>query len=335
MFNRQATRIILLLSFLTGLSACASSNVPLLTPTTISSPTSSPTPLPPVPTLTPTPLTCLSQPGQLQTGEVPTNGTPTSFYIYLPPCYGHFTEQRYPVLYLLNGQPFENDPSLPAGDQWLRIGAPAAADSLIISGQIEPFIIVFPDDRYWNVMQGQFFGQFLVNDIVPFVDGNFRTIADRPHRAVGGLSRGGGWALTIMLTRPDVFGAVGLHAPAVRWEDRPALEYTVSHTPPQLWPRLYIDSGYDQERGYNTILEGIFTRYNVPHEWHLNIGAHTLEYWTAHVTEYLQWYAEGFATAGPPLPTSTPQPTVAPDSTLPATASAPAESSATTTQENR
>jgi len=333
MFMSQANRIAILLLLVVGLAACASPQVTLVTPTpvTIPSPTFSPTPLPPIPTATTTPLTCLSQPGEMRMGEVPTSGAPTSFYIYLPPCYEYFTDQRYPVLYLLNGIQLDKDTS-PAGDQWLRIGAPAALDALIISGQVEPFIIVFPDDRYWNVVQGQYFGQFLVNDIIPFIDQNFRTIADRPHRAVGGLSRGGGWAFNIMFTHPDVFGSVGLHSPAVRVDDRSAVVYFIRQMPPELWPRIYFDTGdNDSQRGYNTMIEGLLALYSVPHEWHLNNGAHTLEYWTAHVTEYLLWYAEGFATAGPPLPTSTPQPTVVPDSTLPATATAPAESSATTT----
>ena len=308
MSSRQATRSVILLSLLFGLLACSPSEENFPTPTAIPSPTSSPTPLPIVPTLTPTPLTCLSQPGQLRTGEVPTNGTPTNFHIYLPPCYDHFTDQRYPVLYLLNGYPFEND-ALPAGEQWLRIGAPAAADTLILTGQVQPFIIVFPDDRYWNVVQGQYFGQFLVNDIIPFIDMYFRTIPDRNHRAVGGFSRGGGWALNIMLTRPDIFGSVGLHSPAVFVDDRPVIEYIVSRMPLELWPRLYLDTGdNDHERGFNTMLEEILTHYGVPHEWHLNTGAHDLTYWNEHVLEYLEWYAEGFQLASGTTETPTPLP---------------------------
>ncbi len=299
MFNRQANnhglgQLVVALSLLSGLLACSPSETPSPTPSSIPSPTLSPTPLPPIPTLTPTPLTCLSQPGKLRTGEVPTNGSPTNFIIYLPPCYDHFTDQRYPVIYLLNGQPFSRDP-YPPGEQWVRIGAPAAADNLILSGQAAPFIIVFPEDRYWNLEQGSYFGSFLVNDILPYIDKNFRTIPDREHRALGGLSRGGGWALNIMLTRPDLFGSVGLHSPAIFQDDRAVIELRVRDMPPESWPRLYLDTGdNDRERGFNTMLEEIFTRYGIPHEWHLNTGAHDEFYWNEHVLEYMEWYAEGF-----------------------------------------
>ncbi len=306
MFTRQATlrqlKILLCLPLLFGPSACSPSETPSPTPTAIPSPTLRPTPLPPIPTLTPTPLTCLSQPGELQSGEVQTNGAPTAFIIYLPPCYDYFTDQHYPVIYLLNGQTY-------SGDQWVRLGAPAAADRLILSGQAAPFIIVFPDDRYWNVTQGDYFGQFLVNDIVPYIDGNFRTLADREHRAVGGLSRGGGWALNILFTRPDVFGSVGLHSPAVLVDDRPNIELRIRDFPPESWPRLYLDTGdNDHERGFNTMLEELLTRYEIPHEWHLNTGAHDEAYWSEHAQEYLEWYVEGFGIEGSLFQTPTPQP---------------------------
>jgi enterochelin esterase-like enzyme len=315
MYPRQANRLILLLALLPGLWACSPSNTSLPTPTASPAPafTLTPLPIPTLPTATATPLICLDQPGQLQTGQVPTNGAATNFIIYLPPCYDYFTDWHYPVLYLLNGEPFENDPE-PPGEQWLHIGAPAAADFLIHSGKSAPFIIVFPEDRYWNVVQGTLFGQFFVNDIVPFVDKNFRTIADRPHRAIGGLSRGGGWALQLSFLHPELFGAVGLHSPAIFTDERTNLVFLITHHTGD-WPRLYIDSGYDQDRGYNTSMEALFTQYGIPHEWHLNLGEHTLAYWQTHIMEYLVWYAEGFRLAGDPLPTPTPTLTVVPSAT--------------------
>jgi enterochelin esterase-like enzyme len=233
-------------------------------------------------------LTCLSQPGELQNGEVITEGRPTAFIIYLPPCYEQFPEQRYPVLYLLNGQ-------TSFADQWVRIGAPAAMDELIHSGQSAPFIIVFPEDLYWNIQQGTRFGQYLLNDVIPFIDANFRTLPDRTHRAIGGLSRGGGWAFQLGLTRPDLFGTLGLHSPAIFSSDRAAFERRIREMPSELWPRLYIDTGdNDHEFEFNTRLEEVLTEYGIPHEWHLNTGAHDETYWSAHVGEYIQWYADGW-----------------------------------------
>jgi S-formylglutathione hydrolase FrmB len=153
----------------------------------------------------------------------------------------------------------------------------------------------------------------MIYDIVPYIDNNFRTIPDRAHRAVGGISRGGGWAWQFALQNPDVFGIVGLHSPAIFPDDRVNLEYWLKNRVSSSWPHIYMDTGRDDhELGYNSILEGMLAGYNIPHEWHLNIGDHTLNYWSKHVTDYLTWYADQFAHAGPPLPTLTPTPSPAP-----------------------
>lgn len=292
MYNRQATRLILLLSLLPGLWACSPSNQSAPTPSLVP-PTATRTSVPPLPTLpsitlTPTPLTCLSQPGELQNGEVPTEGRPTAFIIYLPPCYDQLPEQHYPVLYLLHGQTY-------TADQWVRLGAPAAADKLIHTGQSVPFIIVFPEDRYWNIQQGMYFGQYLLNDVIPYIDSNFRTLPDRAHRAIGGLSRGGGWAFEVGVSRPDLFGSLGLHSPAILATDRASAIRWIRELSPELWPRLYIDMGdNDRESEFNIRLEAVLTEYEIPHEWHLNTGAHDEPYWSEHVNEYIQWYAAGW-----------------------------------------
>jgi len=287
MFPRQATLILIAITLFFGLSACLPSDLAPPVPTIIVSPTVSVTPLPTLPPPTATPLTCLTAPGELRTGEVPSGDSTTLFIIYLPPCYETFTDQRYPVLYLLNGQTY-------TADQWVRLGAPAAADELIHSGRAAPFIIVFPDDRYWNLPQGEYFGQYLVNDIMPYIDKNFRTIPGREQRAIGGLSRGGGWALQIGL-RTDLFASVGLHSAAAFPEDRANILFWLEQHNPAVWPRLYIDSGdNDRERGFNSQFESLLTQFGIPHEWHLNPGDHSETYWSAHVIEYIVWYAEGF-----------------------------------------
>jgi enterochelin esterase-like enzyme len=287
-----------------GVVACAAPPDPAtLTPTVPPTLTATPLPVPTLPTATPTPLTCLTEPGTLENGEVATDRAPTQFIIYLPPCYDSFPDRHYPVLYLLNGQTYTDD-------QWVRLGAPRTADELIHSGRSEPFIIVFPDDRYWNLDQGVYFGQYLINDILPYIDSHYRTLTDRGHRAIGGLSRGGGWALQLGL-RLDIFGSVGLHSPAVFPDDRANIVFIIQSHDPANWPRLYIDSGdNDHERGFNTEFEALLTQYNIPHEWHLNNGAHDEAYWGAHITDYLVWYTQGFALAD--NPTSAPTATAAP-----------------------
>lgn len=309
MFPRQATRLLLTFPLLLGLWACSPSfetaskpgaplptfpststlDTPHLAPDT---PTPTATRLPPLPTLpviTVAPSDdCLRRPGNLVNGEVATPERPIAFVAYLPPCYEESPDRRYPVLYLLHGQTF-------TADQWVRLGAPQAADELIHSGQAAPFIMVFPEDRYWNLQQGLRFGGYLLNEVIPYIDANFHTLPDRDHRALGGLSRGGGWAFQIGLTNPGLFGSLGLHSPAVFTGDRLAFERWMRGLPSDLWPRLYLDVGdNDGEREFNTRLEELLTRYEIPHEWHLNAGAHDETYWSAHVEEYIRWYAEGW-----------------------------------------
>lgn len=291
-------RMTILLSLLAGLSACSPSETPIPTPTP-RPPTSTPeptaipatfTPSPPTETSTPTPLACLTQPGRLRDEALETTDPPQAYFIYLPPCYNEKTDQRYPVLYLLHGQTY-------TADQWLRLGAVDTLDSLILSGEAQPFIIVFPDDRYWNLPPGAGFGQRLVDNLIPYIDSAYRTIPDRNHRAIGGLSRGGGWALRLGFTRWDLFSIIGLHSPAVLQGDASQIAKWIAGIPPAYRPSLFMDIGErDQEWRMAVAIEAQFTENGLAHEWRLYSGTHTEEYWSAHVEEYIRWYAEQWAT---------------------------------------
>lgn len=293
MFTRQAIkRMGLLLLLLGAMPACSPSNP--VTPTFVPlSPTAAPT-LPP--TLTPspsplptsTPLACLTSPGRVEEGIVDSTTPPQEFRIYLPPCYDEQTDQRYPVLYLLHGQTYTDD-------QWIRLGAVTASDDMILSGESVPFIIVFPDDRYWNLPPGAGFGQRLVEELIPYIDSTYRTLADRDHRAIGGLSRGAGWALRLGLTNWQLFDAVGLHSLAVLQKDASEIPEWLAEIPPPSRPRLFMDVGdNDQELEMAQRVEAQLAEWGVSHEWHLYTGAHTEEYWSAHVEEYLRWYTEAW-----------------------------------------
>ncbi len=295
-------RIVLYLLFILAISACAPSDQPV--PTATDAPSTS-TPLPPptpTPTMIPTatPLSCLTQPGRLDHGSVDTTKPPQLFLIYLPPCYDVQTEEKYPVLYLLHGQTYVDD-------EWVRLGAPNAADALIHSGRAVPFIMVFPDDRYWNVAAGGGFGDRLINALIPYIDQNYRTLADRQHRALGGLSRGGGWTVELGLKYYDLFGSLGFHSPAISSVDAPFVKNWVRSVPSDSWPRVWIDAGdRDPELGSMAQFEQLLSYYGVAHEWHLYTGDHSEAYWGAHVAEYLQWYADGWNVDSGQSPTSTP-----------------------------
>lgn len=287
---RRLCRTLFLIPLLAGLWACAPLNEPLSTPKAVlPTQTKTPTPLPPTPTPTVTPLGCLTQPGKVDQGVLQETTPLQEYLIYLPPCYDEMTDLRYPVLYLLHGQTYTDD-------QWLRLGAVEVMDRLLLNKEVSPFIIVFPDDRYWNVQAGPGFGQRLVDYLVPYVDRNYRTLADREHRAIGGMSRGAGWALRLGLQRWDLFGTLGLHSLAAFSDDRPFLDDWLEAIPTESWPDIFIDTGEsDSELGFNSLFENTLIQLGIPHEWHLYPGAHDEAYWAAHVEEYLSWYAEVWA----------------------------------------
>jgi enterochelin esterase-like enzyme len=199
--------------------------------------------------------------------------------VYLPPCY-ETLNKRYPVLYMLHGQGFR-------ADQWERVGLLAAADKLIASGQIAPLIIVLPWER-----KDERFDPALVKEIVPYMDANYRTYAQREARAVGGLSRGGGWAVHFALRYPEVFSRAGLHSPAVFYGDENNLLEWVRQLKNKPKPVFYIDSGENDATLRSPLWLGqVFTWSKIEHTLVVQAGGHTENYWAAHVQDYLKFYA--------------------------------------------
>jgi enterochelin esterase-like enzyme len=273
------------------IAGCTTSTA--MTPTAISetaAPTMTAAPTVIVPSPTATAPQCLSLPGTLGRDSLKTTQGAQEFIFYLPPCYFQFQTTAYPVLYLLHGQTYTDD-------QWVRIGAADAADRLIISGEAPPFIIVFPDDRSWNLVAGPGFGDRLLA-LIPYIDANFRTLADRDHRSIGGLSRGGGWSARLGFTHTELFGTLGLHSPAMFKEDGPYMRTWVQAVAPEMRPRLWLDIGdRDAELREADSFSDFLAEIGYPHEFHRYAGDHTEGYWGLHVEEYLRWYAQAWSTS--------------------------------------
>jgi len=296
MSKRQAATLLLFLlpALALGPAACQ----PLNTPAPVlrgspPAPEATFTSLPPLPTFTPVPATptasaCADEAGEIVRAELEAQMLtwPLRLNLYLPPCYRQDAAVRYPVLYLLHGQNASED-------QWLDLGVAETADRLIASGAVPPFIIVMPYDKSFKQPTEDRFGEALTDIVVPYVDAAYRTQADRSGRALGGLSRGGAWAIHLGLTRPELFESIGAHAPAIFVTDTNKVERWLAAIPPDLRLRLFLDIG-DNDTGASEALrlESRLARYGVEHEWHFYLGAHTEAYWQAHVEEYLRWYAE-------------------------------------------
>lgn len=143
-----------------------------------------------------------------------TVGVKRKSLIYYPP--GYNKKNKYPVLYLLHGI---------GGDEyeWYRNGQPdVILDNLYAAKKVEPMIVILPngramkDDRaIGNVFDREkaasfaTFEQDLINDLIPHVEKKYPVIADKEHRAVAGLSMGGGQSLNFGLGNTDKFAWVG------------------------------------------------------------------------------------------------------------------------------
>lgn len=210
------------------------------------------------------------------------------YTIHLPPCYDADPARTYPVLYLIHGQTFNDD-------QWVRLGAPATADRLINAGEMPPFIIVMPYDKSSAQPSQDPFGQVVTDELIPYVQYVYRACPERTCRVVGGLSRGGGWAIHLGLSRPDLFSAVGGHSPAIFDEEAPEMRRMLSAIPAGLMPRWFLDVGQDDRLVASASeFENMLTEMDIPHDWRLYNGVHDEAYWSKHVEEYLRWYTQGW-----------------------------------------
>src|SRR6188472_1028907 len=153
------------------------------------------------------------------TYESKTVGIKRRAIIYTPP--GFSKKNKYPVLYLLHGI---------GGDEkeWLNGGKPQVIlDNLYSQSKIEPMIVVMPNGRAMkndraggNIMAAdkvQAFATFekdLLNDLIPFIEKKYPVFTDREHRAIAGLSMGGGQSLNFGFGNLDKFAWIGAFSAA-------------------------------------------------------------------------------------------------------------------------
>ncbi len=270
-------------------------------------PTSEPTRLVPTPdlapteiinnstaTVTPTLVSCKESKGQILVEQMNTQSMPwpLEFTVYLPPCYSSSGQPAYPVLYMLHGQTNNND-------QWPRLGLLAAADELISSGEIVPLIIVMPYEITWSIgPEKSKFGVSMLEDLFPYIEDNYNACNEKACRAIGGLSRGGNWAVNLGFANPELFTAVGSHSAPLFFGEINRITSIVSdgEKVDQL-PLFYIDAGEKDENLAQVLaFVALLKKYDVPYVYTQFTGYHSEEYWAAHVGDYLIWYSNQIIT---------------------------------------
>jgi enterochelin esterase-like enzyme len=218
------------------------------------------------------------------TYESKTVGTNRKALIYTPP--GYSKKKKYPVLYLLHGI---------GGDEkeWLRGGKPQVIlDNLYAENKLEPMVVVMPngramkDDRaIGNVFEKdkvEAFATFekdLLTDLIPFVEKKYSVLKDREHRAIAGLSMGGGQSLNFGLGNLDKFAWVGGFSSAPNTKKPEELVPNPEEARKQL-KLLWISCGDNDglitfsKRTHDYLYEN-----RVPHVYYIEPGVHDFKVW--------------------------------------------------------
>jgi enterochelin esterase-like enzyme len=212
--------------------------------------------------------------------------------VYTPP--GYTKEKKYPVLYLLHG----------SGDDqtgWVQKGAAnVILDNLYADGKATPMIVVMPfgfttrpgeatrnpkatpEERRKAATDWQ---QDLLTDVIPFVESHYPVIADASHRALAGLSMGGGQTIRIGPTHSDVFAYLGVFS-AGRRRQANASEPDITANYPDAQTlnsrlKLFWVSCGDHDPGLEgaKLFDQTLTEKKITHMWHLDSGAHEWPVW--------------------------------------------------------
>ncbi len=220
-----------------------------------------------------------------------TVGTQRLMNVYTPP--GYSSNKKYPVLYLLHGI---------GGDEteWERFAKPSLLmDNLLAEKKTVPMIIVMPngraqkDDRaVGNVFASApafaVFEQDLILDVIPAIEARYSVLADRDHRALAGLSMGGGQALDFGLLHIELFAWIGAFSPAPN-----------TYPPAQLVPDpqavkdqlrlLWLSCGAAD--GLFHISQGVhlyLKQHGVSHIWNVSSYGHDIVEWQNNLYHFLQ-----------------------------------------------
>ena len=204
--------------------------------------------------------------------------------VYLPP--GFTKNKSYPVLYLLHGI---------GGDEfeWLNNGHPEIIlDNLYADSKLEPMIVVLPNGRAMkedratgNIMapdKVQAFADFekdLLNDLVPFIQGKYPVYKDREHRALAGLSMGGGQSLNFGLGNLDIFAWIGGFSSAPNTRKPEELLPNPEQAKSKL-KLLWISCGdHDNLMSFSQRTHDYLVKNNVSHIFYVEPGVHDFKVW--------------------------------------------------------
>ena len=228
---------------------------------------------------------------EMVTYESKSVGATRKMQVYTPP--GYSKEKKYPVLYLLHGI---------GGDEteWQRYASPdVLLDNLIAEGKATPMIVVMPNGRaqkndraegdvFRSAPAFAAFEKDLLEDVIPTIESRYSVHPDREHRALAGLSMGGGQSLNFGLKHLDKFAWVGAFSAAPN--TRPAKELVPD--PAAVKGKLkvlFLSCG--KKDGLMRVSQGVhgYLKENgVEHVWHVDENAHDPPHWKSSLYHFVQ-----------------------------------------------
>jgi enterochelin esterase-like enzyme len=202
--------------------------------------------------------------------------------VYTPP--GYSKDTKYPVLYLLHGI---------GGDEteWERFAHPdVLLDNLIADGKATPMIVVMPNGRaqkndraegdvFRSAPAFTAFEQDLLNDVIPTIESRYSVQADREHRALAGLSMGGGQTLNFGLAHLDTFASLGAFSAAPN--TKPAKDLVPDPAAAKAKLKFLMLSCGNKD-GLMRVSQGVhaYLKENgIQHTWHVDDNAHDPKHW--------------------------------------------------------
>jgi enterochelin esterase-like enzyme len=212
--------------------------------------------------------------------------------VYTPPGYDRDLNTRYPVLYLFHGANADET-------AWTRLGrVNLILDNLLAAGKSKPFLVVMPFG--YGIPPGSpapspganlaAFSRDLLEDVIPFVESHYRSFTDRDHRAIAGLSMGGGESLGIGLNHLELFSYVGGFSAGIRTADFQQ-SFGKFIGDPQAANRklrlLWIGCGSDDRLfAASESLSKMLDEAGIKHVFHKSDGAHTWINWRRYLNEF-------------------------------------------------
>jgi len=224
-----------------------------------------------------------------------TTGALRKCLVYTPPGYDTDPSTRYPVLYLQHG----------AGESelgWSMQGkVNIILDNLIAEGKANPMLIVMdngyaarPGAENPHRPRGQdnAFSELVINELIPMIDSEYRTLNNRENRAIAGLSMGAGQAMRIGLSHSELFASVGAFSGGMRRFDINT-SYSGIFKDVTKFNELYrlfwfgsgeLDRSYESLKKFHETLD----EHGIKHVWYEGPGSHEWQVWRFHIYEFAQ-----------------------------------------------